>query len=95
MRDLSCSPEPVQGVAFLVEQLGQPQFLEQGGQKMQRYQSGKALQLRGNTKNQKQEEMVAGSGAKNQFLNKVAQVYEWLDEQIRLSDDLGLLRRLS
>ncbi len=32
--------------------------------------------------------MVAGTGAKNQLLNKVAEIYEWLDEQIRLSDDL-------
>ncbi len=32
--------------------------------------------------------MVAGTGAKNQLLNKVAEIYEWLDEQIQLSDDL-------
>ena len=33
--------------------------------------------------------MVAGTGAKNQLLNKVAEIYDWLDEQIHLSDDLG------
>jgi hypothetical protein len=34
--------------------------------------------------------MVAGTGAKNQLLNKVAEIYEWLDEQIHLSDDQGV-----
>jgi len=33
--------------------------------------------------------MVAGTGAKNQLLNKVAEIYDWLDEQIHLSNDLG------
>jgi len=32
--------------------------------------------------------MVAGTGAKNQLLNKVAEIYEWLDVQTQLSDDL-------
>ena len=33
--------------------------------------------------------MVAGTGAKNQLLSKVAEIYEWLDVQTHLSDDLG------
>ena len=32
--------------------------------------------------------MVAESRAKKQLLNKVAEVYDWLDEQIRLTDGL-------
>ena len=43
MCDLSCSPEPVQDLAFLADQPGQSQFLERGGPKMRRYQSGKVL----------------------------------------------------
>ena len=33
--------------------------------------------------------MVAGSKAKQQLLNKVAEIYNWLDEQIRLSEQPG------
>ena len=32
--------------------------------------------------------MVAGPKTKNQLLNKVAEIYEWLDEQIHLPDGL-------
>ena len=32
--------------------------------------------------------MVAGSEAKSELLNKVAEIYDWLDEQIRLTDSL-------
>lgn len=32
--------------------------------------------------------MVAGTRSQKQLLNKVAEIYDWLDEQIRLSDDL-------
>ena len=32
---------------------------------------------------------MAGTGAKNQLLNKVAEIYEWLDVQTQLSDDQG------
>ncbi len=32
--------------------------------------------------------MVAGSKAKSELLNRVAEIYDWLDEQIRLSGDL-------
>ncbi|MDH4240375.1 MAG: hypothetical protein OEW48_12505 [Phycisphaerae bacterium] len=32
--------------------------------------------------------MVAESRGKNQLLNKVAEIYDWLDEQIRLTDGL-------
>ena len=33
--------------------------------------------------------MVAGSKAQSELLNKVAEFYEWLDEQIRLSEGSG------
>jgi hypothetical protein len=34
--------------------------------------------------------MVAGSKAKSELLNKVAQVYDWLDKQIRLVEGPGV-----
>ena len=33
--------------------------------------------------------MVAGSKAKSELLNRVAEVYDWLDEQIRLNNGLA------
>ena len=33
--------------------------------------------------------MVAGSKAKSELLNRVVEVYDWLDEQIRFADGLG------
>ena len=89
MYDLSCSAKPVQKLAFLAEQFGQPRFLEQGRSKMPRYQSRKALQLRGNRKNQRREEMVDRSGPTNKLLKRVAEIYKWLHEQVRDNSDLA------
>lgn len=33
--------------------------------------------------------MVAGTGVKKQLLNKVAEIYKWLDEQVRRHSDPG------
>ncbi len=34
--------------------------------------------------------MVAGFKAQSELLNRVAEIYDWLDEQIRLSEGLGM-----
>ena len=82
MYDLFCSAEPVPELAFLGEQPGKPRSLEQSGTKMSRHQSRKALQLRGNRKNQEAQKVVAGSETSRQLLERVAEIYEWLQKQV-------------
>jgi hypothetical protein len=89
MHHLPCSAEPVQGVAVLVGEFSQLEYLEQGGPKMSGNKPRKALQLRGNRKNQKSQKMVAECGANNQLLERVAEIYNRLDSQIRESSDLA------
>jgi hypothetical protein len=88
MYDLSRSAEPVPELALLAEQPDQPRRLEQGGEKMPWHQSRQAPQLRGNRTNQKEHEVVAGSQVNRQLLERVVEVYKWLDEQICLGGDL-------
>ena len=85
LRDLPRPPEPVQDLALLVEQPDQPKSLERGRTKMPRHKSRPALQSRTNTKNKITEKMVAQGKTNTQLLQKVAQVYDWLDSQIRQS----------
>jgi hypothetical protein len=56
---------------------------------MPRYQSGQTLQLRGNRGNQEEQEVVAGTEANRQLLERVAEVYKWLDLQICSGDDVA------
>jgi Fe-S-cluster containining protein len=56
---------------------------------MSRHWSRQILQLRGNRKNQKEQEMVAGCGTNGRLLKKVAEVYEWLDLQVSQDSDLS------
>jgi hypothetical protein len=89
MYDIFCPAEPVPELAFLAEQPGLPGRLEQGGKKMPRHKSRQALQLRGNRRNQKEQEVVAGPETDRRLLEKVAEVYNWLDLQIYSVGDLA------
>ena len=61
MLRLSCPAEPVQNLAVLAKQSGQPKHVEQDDWKVLGYQPGKALQLWRNWRNKKEEKLVAGS----------------------------------
>jgi len=93
VHDLFCPTEPVPELAFLGKQPGESGRLEQGGTKMPRHQSGQALQLRGNRRNQKVQKVVAGSETDRRLLERVAEIYQWLDKQICSEGDLAGLCR--
>ena len=56
---------------------------------MSRHRSWQVIQLRGNRKDQKEQKLVGGSKTDNQLLNGVAEIYNWLDLQIRDYSDLA------
>jgi len=56
---------------------------------MPRHQSGQALQLRGNRRNQEEQEVVAGPEANRRLLEKVAEIYQWLDLQLRSCSEMA------
>jgi Fe-S-cluster containining protein len=56
---------------------------------MWRYQSRQIIQFRGNRKNQKDKKMVAEYETNSQPLKRVAEIYKWLDSQIRKSVHLA------
>jgi Fe-S-cluster containining protein len=56
---------------------------------MWRYQSRQIIQFRGNRKNQKEQKMVAEYETNSQPLKRVAEIYKWLDSQIRKSVHLA------
>jgi len=89
MYDLFRAAESVPELALLAKQPDQPGRLEQSGEKMPRHQSRQALQLRGNRTNQKEQEVVAGSQVNKRLLERVAEVYEWLNQQICSGGDLA------
>lgn len=55
---------------------------------MSRHQQGKALQLRGNRKDQEEKDVVAEFKVSSQILTSVSDIYDWLDSQIREAADL-------
>jgi hypothetical protein len=63
--------------------------MEQGGSKVRRYQSRKMLQLRGNRRNQKGEKVVGEQKPDSQLIEKIAEVYNWLNSQIENHKDLA------
>jgi hypothetical protein len=87
--DLFRSAGPMSKLALLAEQSEQPGRLERSGAEMSRRQSRQTLQLRGNTRDQEGKEVVAGREVNSPLLERVAEVYAWLDEQIRRSGDLA------
>ena len=78
----------MQDVAVLVRQFNRAGCLERNSPKMSRYKSRKAPQFRENTKNQGKQKMVAGSEAKRRLLERVAEVYAWIDQQLCSHGDL-------
>jgi Fe-S-cluster containining protein len=56
---------------------------------MWRYQSRQIIQFRRNRKNQKEQKMVAEYETNSQPLKRVAEIYKWLDSQIRKSVHLA------
>jgi hypothetical protein len=55
---------------------------------MSRHQSRQAVQLQRNREDQEVQEMVAGCGADSRLLERIAQVYDWLEQQIHSTDGL-------
>jgi len=90
MCDLRCSAEPVQKLAFLAEQFSQPECLEQSSSKMRRYQSRKALQLRGNRENQKEEITTKTQRNKSELNIQAIGVSGYQVVGIRLSGNQGV-----
>jgi hypothetical protein len=76
-------------LAILAEQSEQRQYMERSSTEMSRHQSRTALQLRGNRKDQKGKEVVAGNEVNGQLLKRVADIYTWLDEQLQHCGDLA------
>jgi hypothetical protein len=56
---------------------------------MSRHQPWKALQLRGNRKDQEEKDMVAEFKVSSRLLARVREVYDWLDSQIGQAPDLA------
>jgi hypothetical protein len=79
----------VQELAFLAGESEKPRRVEQGGPEVPWHQSRQALQFRRNRENQKVQEMVAGHRADSRLLERVAEIYAWLELRIRRSSDLA------
>ena len=82
MHHIFCQARPVQDLAVLARQSDRPGSLEQSSSKMPGNQPRQVAQLRGNRKNQKSEKMVASSRTNRKLIDKVAEIYNWLDLQI-------------
>jgi hypothetical protein len=63
--------------------------VESGCCEVSRHQSGQAVQLRGNREDQEVQEMVERCRADSRLLERVAEVYDWLEQQIHQNDSLS------
>ena len=89
MRDIPCPAGPVPHLAVLVRKFIQSEFLEQNSSKMSRHKSWEALELRTDTKNQKEQKMVAGCEKNQRLRRKVAEIYRWIDKQLCSQSNLA------